>query len=66
VSKSPHETTIAGLRLARSWSVAEARGTWGRRQPLENILRKNDRAEDGKQIAWREREVAKKGEGKKR
>lgn len=66
VSKSPHETTIAGLRLARRWSAAEARGTWGRRQPLEYILKKNDRAEDGKQIAWREREVAKKGEGKKR
>jgi hypothetical protein len=29
-------------------------------------LKKNDRAEDGKQIAWGKKEVAKKGKGKKR
>jgi hypothetical protein len=40
VSKSPYETIIAGLRLTRSWSAAEARGTWGRRQPLECLSKR--------------------------
>jgi hypothetical protein len=51
------------LRLTRSWSAAEARWTEERHQSPEYALKKYDRAEDGKQIACRKKEVAKKGKG---